>query len=145
MSGESADPNSSQETPTCVSIILCDDLYRVMDGAKLAIIGTFNAIKAPNFPAVHSRMWALFTVTNCRGEYDFSLTIENASTGLPLFEVRGPFRQNDPSQIADFHLCLQGVVFPEPGKYWLVLKSDGEIIGQRPLLVEHYESNQSNS
>ncbi len=123
------------ELPECVSIILCDDIYRDERTKKLVIVGTFNNINAHALPAIHQKLTVLFTLTNARGEYEIALGIENARTGDLIVEMKGPAQLPDPLKIIDFNIELVGLPIPEAGKYWVVLKANDEIIAQRPFTV----------
>ena len=128
------------ELPTCISIILCDDVYRDERTKKLIIVGTFNNINARSFPCVHQKMTILFTLTNAKGTYDLALSVESAKTGHLICEMKGPAQLNAKLQTVDVDVALQNLSFPEPGKYWITLKADGEIISQRPFTVKHVEA-----
>ena len=128
-----AKPNP--EKPTCVSIIVCDDVYRDEATKKLVIVGTFNFLHTPGFPCRHPGMTVLFTVTNAVGKYDLSLCVEHEQTGQKVMEISGPFEVGNPLAISDINMRLENLVFNEEGKYWVVLSADGEIIGQRPFVV----------
>ena len=126
---------TTAELPECLSIIVCDDIYRDEETKKLVIVGTFNNIKAAEFPCRHGQLSVLFTLTNGRGAYDLALGIEHAESGCALIEMRGPLTLEDPLQIADFNVKLAGVEFPAPGKYWVCVRINGELVRQRPFLV----------
>jgi hypothetical protein len=80
-------------------------------------------------------MTVLLTLTNGRGEYDLSVAIEHASTGEPVAEIRGPLTVQDPLGIFDINMQLNKLQFPTPGKYWVTVKADGQIIQQRPIFL----------
>ena len=121
------------ERPTCLAIILCDDIYRDIQTKKMVIVGTFNEIKSQKYPAKHGRLKILFTLTDAKGEYDISLAIENARTGNEILRLDGKATLKDPLQIADFDVGIMNLFLPEAGKYWVTLKVDGELITQRPF------------
>jgi hypothetical protein len=124
------------ERLTCVSIIVCDDVYRDEASKKLVIIGTFNRIQAISLPCLHPRMTVLFTLTNGKGDYDLALWIEHEKTGRRVAELRAPLRVDDPLAISDVNVELRNVVFTEPGKYWVAIEADGGVVQQRPFWVE---------
>lgn len=127
--------SKSPEQLTCISIILCDDVYRDELTKKQVIVGTFNRVSARELPAIHPKMCVLFSLTDGNGEYDLSVAVEHEKTGQEILRVAGPLKVDDPQQIVDIDLNLQGVVFPEEGKYWIVLRSDDRILQQRPFFV----------
>jgi hypothetical protein len=125
----------AKERPTCISVVICDDIYRDEQTKKLIIVGTFNQISAPAVPARHARMCVLITLTGGRGEHEMTVAIEHAETGERSTEVSGPLELENPLLICDLNLTLNGAVFPAYGKYWLDVLVDGELIGQRPFQV----------
>jgi len=131
---------TAAEELSCISIILCDDILRDEDTKKLVLVGTFNEITASRIPFQHPRMKALFTLTNGNGEYDLSLCIEHEASGEEVVSVRGPFRIDNPLAIVDVNVGFEGVAFSEAGKHWLVIRSDGRVLQQRPFLVRITES-----
>lgn len=126
---------SNPEQLTCISIIICDDIYRDERTKKLVIIGTFNNLTTPSFPCAHRRMRVLFTLTNGKGDYDVHLSIEHEESGSKLIDLGGPMRITDPLAISDIDIEIENLVFANPGKYWVVLRADGRIIQQRPFIV----------
>jgi len=123
------------ERPSCLSIIISDAVYRDEISKKLIIVGTFNTIHALSFPHRHDQMSVLFSLTSGRRTYEVTLAIENGSTGTSLTEIKGPMRLDNPLNITDVSVELRHLEFPEPGKYWVTLRVDGEIICQRPFMV----------
>jgi len=120
---------------TCVAMVVCDDIFRDAMTGKAILVGAFSEIRCPTFPVRHAKLAVFFSITNGNGEYDLALSIEQEATGRELITLRGPLEVTDPLGIADIDLHLQAVEFPEPGKYWVTLKSDGAIIQQRPIML----------
>ena len=85
-------------------------------------------------------MTILFTLTNGKGTYDLSLAIEGEETGATIAEMRGPLEIGSPLAISDINVRLNNVRFSEAGKYWVVVKADGEILQQRPFIVRMIDS-----
>lgn len=127
--------NETIERPSCLSIIISDAVYRDEITKKLIIVGTFNTIHAQTFPHRHEHMNVLFSLTSGRRTYEVALAIENGSTGASLTEIKGPMRLDNPLNITDVNVELRNLEFPEPGKYWVTLRVDGEIICQRPFMI----------
>lgn len=123
------------EVPECISVIICDDIYRDETTKKLVIVGTFNTIFCNNLPARHRKISILFSLTNGKGTYKLSLRIEHAKTGAIIANVNGPLEMKDPLQIADINVAIENLVFPEFGKYWVTIDINGRIINQRPFLL----------
>lgn len=123
----------------CVAMVVCDDIFRDVQTGKAILVGAFSTIGCEEFPALHHQLSVYFTITNGNGEYDLSLSIEEEATGNNLVTLRGPLTTKDPLELADIDIHFRHVEFPSPGKYWITLKSDGEIINQRPILLKRLE------
>ena len=133
------------ELPECISIIVCDDLYRDERTKKLVIVGTFNQIHGTSFPfAYPGKLCVLLSLTNGRGEFELSISVEHAATEKPVLEIKGNMKIENPMSVVDVDTQLRGVTFPVPGKYWIVACADGERIGQRPIVVAQPSERGSN-
>ena len=126
----------------CLSIILCDQVYRDEVTKKLIIVGTFNRIYAKEIPCRHSSLSVLFSLTNGKGKYNLSLSVEHAETGHEVAAISGPFEMPDPLAIVEINMAFEDLVFPYDGKYWIVLKADQEIIQQRPFTIARTQAQQ---
>lgn len=127
--------SKNPEQISCLSIIICDEIYRDEDTKKLVIIGTFNRILASSLPCKHPRFTVLFTITNAKGNYDLRVSVEHERTGNIVLEVGGPLKVENPLDIKDLNLVMRDLIFLEEGKYWVTIKADGAIIQQRPFFV----------
>ena len=123
------------EKPDCLSIIICDDVYRDEHTKKMVVVGTFNNINTSTFPCRHPRLTVLFTLTNAVGDYSLSMRIEHEKTGRVIMEMEGPFHVDSPLMISDVNVQLGQLIFHEEGKHWVVLAADGAILAQRPFFV----------
>ncbi|MBI5762621.1 MAG: hypothetical protein HZA51_03760 [Planctomycetes bacterium] len=129
--------NTNPEKLTCISIVVCDDVYRDEQTKKLIVVGVFNTINAPTMPCAHGKLVVLFTLTNGKGEYNLELAVEHEQSGTEIVRISGPLRADDPLAISDVNVTLANLVFEREGKYWVVLKADGAILQQRPLYIKH--------
>lgn len=128
--------SQGREELSCISIILCDDVYRDETTKKMVIVGTFNRVGVQRLPAPHPKMCVLFSLTNGNGLYDLSLAVEHERTGNEIVRISGPLEVRDPLMITDVNVELRGVEFPEEGKYWITLRSGETVLQQRPFVVQ---------
>lgn len=122
--------------PTLNFTLLCDDIRQEL-GGKLSIMGIFENIYAPKFPAIHPRLAIINEWAEGTGDFDATLRIltpdrrtiirENV-TRLRLTDTR--YRQRDVS----IHLNIK---FREPGIYWIENYLDGMLVNSVPLNVMH--------
>ncbi len=125
----------AQDRLTCVSLVVCDDVIRDQRTGKMTLINTFDRISAPVFPCHHPKFAVFFTLTNGNGTYDLSVRVEHEESGADILEITGPLEVRDPLGIGQFHVEVAGMEFPEAGKYWVTLRSDGEILAQMPIVL----------
>lgn len=53
-----------------------------------------------------------------------------------MVAAKDQYTVRDPLSIGDVQIILHGVPFVEPGKYWVELRCNGELIAQRPFHVD---------
>lgn len=135
MSELSVKPNSPVPLQ-CISIVLCESVYRVADRSNLIIVNTFHTLGVRACPCRFPKITVLYTVTGGHGTYETTLAIVNARSGQDVACYADRYTVRSPLTINDVHLILNGVPFPEAGKYWIELRCNGELIGQRPFYVE---------
>ena len=114
--------------------LLCDDVRQEM-GGKISLMGIFENIYAPLFPAVHPRLATVNEWSDGIGEFDAILRIvapdkktilRESATRLKLVDAR--YRHRDIS----IHLNIE---FREPGTYWIESYLDGMLVNSVPLQV----------
>lgn len=120
----------------CIGIILCDNAYRIAGTLNLVVVNTFHKLGVPGCPCRFPRITVLYTVTEGHGTYDLELAVVNARTGQDVATYRDSYTVNDPLAIGDVQMILHNVPLPEPGKYWIELRCNGELVGQRPFYVD---------
>ena len=125
--------------PMSVAFILCDQVIRDSASGKWSAIGIFDRILcAGPFPSVQPHIGVYFRITDAEGDYPITidvgrLTDEGYEVVTRTDNVR--IKVKDRMVQADFGINLQGVTFPEPGRYQMRLLANGELIGEWPLNV----------
>ena len=116
--------------------VLCDDVRRE-DNGKFILIGLFEAITAKAFPATHP---VLFVVNRwCKGQGSFQqkIKIVNSKDKSIVFQTSD---QSFELQDIDGHHTLiskvNNLVFTGPGKYWVEVLIDGNLILNYPLILK---------
>src|SRR5919198_1052031 len=74
-----------RESPSCVAIVICNEVIEDKWTNNKTLVGLFNSIAAPGLPAHHHRMFIMVSLTDGRGEWPVLLAIEGR--GLPLPEA----------------------------------------------------------
>ncbi len=127
------------ETPTVNSLIVADRVYRDIESRKWVISGVFNTLGCKSFPGTYDWMEVFFQLTNVSKPVDLRFRIESAESGDSIIEFGGPIGSPSPLNVVEQKVVLRGVEFPEPGKYWVQLVSNEEILSQTPLYVRIIE------
>jgi hypothetical protein len=120
--------------PSPIALVVCDALYQEPSG-KTALVGLFNRLVAAKFPATHPQMCVYASVTDVRAGTKFRLVIEHAEHGTRVAELAGPPPEAvaNPTTILDLRFILQGLTFPEPGRYYIQFWADDNLLLQRPF------------
>ena len=117
--------------------VLCDDVRRE-DNGKFMLIGLFEAITAKKFPATHP---TLFVVNRwCKGAGSFTQKIRIVSareTGAKVFETEEQlFELKDIDSHHTLISKFNNLVFPDPGKYWVEVLLNNELILNYPIVLK---------
>ena len=122
--------------PSPIALVVCDNVYKEASG-KTALVGLFNRIQTSKFPARHPRLAVYAAVTDVHPNTRFRLVIENAESGHQVAKLEGPAPKGvPPTAICDFEFSLQGLTFPEPGRYYIQFWGNDHLLLQRPFEVE---------
>lgn len=111
---------------------VCDGAHERADG-KLDIVGIFNELRAPGFPAVQDRMTVVLAVAwapDEAGRQPIRADLIDEDEQL-ILTIQGHTEvpQPVPGQSAPHTrlvMPLENVVFPHAGRYWLQLTASGE-------------------
>src|SRR5207249_5153889 len=131
--------------------ILLSDASIVERGTnKRSIIGTFEELKFPQFPATYGRFFITAWIANLIGtlsELEFTVRIEEKTSAHVIFSnsIRAKFKPEqtfDQSATMATSMAVPGVVFPRPATYTVILLLNGEKAGERDFNVRLVSSPQ---
>lgn len=120
----------------CISLILCDEVNRIHGTMNFIIHRTFHVLYTSAFPFRFPRITVFCTLTGGHGTYDMEVAVVNARAQMDLMVARHRLTAKDPLGMADMCTVLRDIPIPEAGKYWVELRCDGELVGQRPFFVK---------
>lgn len=132
--------------------LACDAATLRPDG-KLDIVGVFNELNAPGFPAAQDRMTVVFVMEwerDVEGSVPFRADLVD-DAGQKMLTIQGhtdvhASRNGAPPATTRLVMPLERVVFPHPGRYRFVLTARGHRAeGIRLHLVERPESTAAGS
>lgn len=121
--------------PVLLSVIICDLVIidRITD--RPSIIGAFEAISAPRYPARHARLALFCQLTNGHGKAKITVRLVDVQQeDKTLFEgaVEREFR--DVREVANLTFEIGGTVFPHPGEYRFQVYAGTEFLGERRII-----------
>ena len=129
-------PNDTLGPPKPVGIALvpCDNVYMDSSG-KQALVGLFNRIVVPRFPAVKGKMCVYAAITEVYPKTTCKIDIVHAETDAPVFQAEGDMDglDIDPTTICDLVFELRNVCFREAATYYVRLFGNNQILLQRPF------------
>ena len=116
--------------------VLCDDVRRE-DNGKFMLLGLFETISSRKFPATHGSL----SVVNrwCKGEGHFSqrIRIVSARDNSIIFQTEDqPFELKEINGHHTLISRFNNLVFQEPGKYWVEIMLDGELVLNYPMMLK---------
>ena len=126
-----------------VDLALLADAATIDGAGKLNILGIFDRLHTPTFPARHPRMVLILRFTaalNEMGRHDIEITLKDPG-GVELMRVDGemhlgPGPTAGAAGIRVPHvLNIDGLVIPKPGTYAFDVRVDGEHHVSLPLTV----------
>jgi hypothetical protein len=133
-----------QSEPTVVPGILLSDLAIVEQGTgKRSIIGSFDHFTLPQFPARIGRFFVTAWLANLAGtflELELTCRIEDKGSAHVVFSssanIKFPAETTfNKNVIMALSTPVEGVSFPKPGLYTIVLLLNGDKVGERDFNV----------
>lgn len=121
--------------PVLLSVIICDLVIidRITD--KPSIIGAFETISAPKYPARHPRLVFFCQLTNGHGKAGITVKLVDVQEeDKTLFEGTIEQEFKDVRQVANLTLDIGGMVFPHPGEYRFQIYAGTEFLGERRIV-----------
>mgnify|MGYP000188670394 CR=1 FL=1 len=126
--------NASENlSPDLQSSLLCDDVRQEING-KFILIGLFEGIAVPAYPAVFQRICLVNRWCCGRGTFKQKSRIIKPDGTTPLAEGKEvPIKLQDESVTATSVEFFMNVKFETPGIYWIEVLLDGDIKIRYPL------------
>jgi hypothetical protein len=128
-------------------LFLVADYANISREGKLNIMGIFNDVFSPNFPARHSSMHLVAKLGAELGEYgqtrDFTVMLRDAD-GNRIFDLSGQFKVPEGGQgrkpEVNLILELKDIVFPKEGIYQFILLLEKEQKGELSLYLNKLDA-----
>jgi hypothetical protein len=122
-------------SPVLLSVIICDLVIidRITD--KPSIIGAFETISAPKYPARHPQLALFCQLTNGHGKAKITMMLVDVQEeDKTLFEGAVEQKFRDVREVASLTFDIGGMVFPHPGEYRFQIYAGTEFLGERRII-----------
>ena len=126
--------------PAVKAILICDQIIHEFGTNKKSLIGIFEDIHLPQFPARYPRIAVYVNLTDAHGKYALELRLLNASDGTEVGRGRAPEVEIDnPLRTCEFALQIQNLRFQNPGKYEFQILANDELLAVKAFNVRKAE------
>jgi len=123
----------------CNALLMADRVIRE-DNGKRGIIGSFNTLNFPAFPAIAPPFHIYANLEDFSGVYEFSVTIAREGAELVVFSAGGEIKFEPEGSEVEFLLPAFGVTFPKEGIYNLILRVGNNQYGSRRIIVNRKQA-----
>jgi hypothetical protein len=126
--------------PVLLSVIICERVIIDRISNQPSIIGAFETISAPAYPARHARLAFFCQLTNGRGKTKIDIKLVDVEEEDKLL-FQGAVEQefSDIRQVANLTFDISGIVFPHPGEYRFQIYAGTEFLGERRIICRKIE------
>ncbi len=107
---------ASAPIPSVVAMLICDQIITEQVTNKKSLIGVFDKLFSPIFPAILPRLAIYVKLADASGDYLFKLRIVKLKDESPLAEIRLAAQVPDSEDYTELALNMP-FSFPEQGKY----------------------------
>jgi len=121
--------------PTLQFSVLCDDIRRE-DNGKFMFLGLFETIGGAKFPLKHSRFYVADRWCKGIGSFREKIRIVDSESGKTLLESNETAFEL--KELHHYHTTINrydGIVFPQPGKYFVEVLLDGDLVISYPMAL----------
>ncbi len=137
MSGET---DKKLPPPVLLSAVVCDAVIIDARTNKASIIGIFENISAPKYPARHPRLAFFFELTNGRGKTKLTIRLVDVQQeDKTLWECTVEQELKDVRQVVNSTFDISGIQFPHPGEYRFQIYAGKDLLGERRIICTEVE------
>lgn len=131
---------SNAPIPSVLALLLCDQVITDAETNKKSLIGVFENINAPNFPVQVPSMALYAKLADAEGMYDLKVRVVRLRDESLVGEIELKSAETkDHLQPVDLVLKINGLLFPEPGKYEFQLFANEIYLGRITMHASQIE------
>jgi hypothetical protein len=134
MSENESMPQGAKQIPSCISIVICNEVIEDRRTNNKTLVSLFNGIVTPAIPCVHPRMFIMASLIDGIGDWPITLRITGPSDQT-IVELKGTHSFGDPLSVNDLIFELHGLPLNEEGVYIADVFAGGRQIAARRFFV----------
>jgi hypothetical protein len=120
------------QTPTAVSLMLCDQVVFEQGTQKPYLLGVFTGVAVDAFPTAPQRFDIFAALTDGLGEVTITLSVIHLETDEEIYSQQMTLQFPDPLRVVHFRLRVRQLVYEVAGTYLFALAvGDDEIAARR--------------
>ena len=125
----------NEPKPSIKALLVCDSVAQEVGSGKRSIIGIFDKIVAGSVPCTHPQMAVYFSAIDAEGSYKFRLDLVIVNTENVI--ARGEISMDVANRFEPIEgaIILQGLNFPEAGKYEFRLYANGTFLESKEITI----------
>lgn len=128
------------QVPVAQAMVVCDAIHADPSTGKFFLLGTFDGLFGTALPIAHPIMCVYVTMTDGMGLVSLRFQIIDAAEERePIYVEEFQIPWQNPLQVIQHVVILQGVQFAEAGAYNFQLKSGDTLIIEKRLMVHTAE------
>jgi hypothetical protein len=122
--------------PLVNTFVVCREVWQIAGSNEVVLIGPFASISSISFP-IQVAAGAYAQLTNAHGEYKIGLELRDSQDSV-VWRWPGVIPINEPDPLMPARLLISGlaVEFPRPGRFDMVLTSNGSAVGRYAILAQ---------
>ena len=120
--------------PSCISIIICNEVIEDKRTNNKTLVSLFNNITVNEFPCHHPRLFIMSSFANGEGQWHFSVIVRSPS-GQVLINNTGTMMFLDPLSVLDIVMEIRELELKEEGAYFVDVSVDESVLAYRRFIV----------
>ena len=122
-------------TPSVKAILICDQVIHELGTNKKSLIGIFEEIHLPKFPANYPRIAVYVNLTDAHGEYVLEMRLLSEKGEEVGRGATPKVKIDNPLATCEFALQVQNLVFPSAGQFEFQIFANGEFLASKAFRV----------
>ena len=102
--------------PSVLAMLVCDQVIAEQGTSKKSLIGVFDNINAPAFPA-QTRLAIYVKFADAEGQYKFRIRLVKLKDETVLADLNADMTITEQASSTEFAVNMIGIILPEPGQY----------------------------